>query len=57
MSLALKELGVNKGDVISISSENSLEFSVFASSIFCIGAIVAPLNPNYVEGKKYIKMY
>lgn len=51
LALALQKLGIKKGDVISISSENRFEFTVTAIAVFSLGAITAPLNILYTKCK------
>lgn len=50
-ALALTKLGIKKGDVVSISSENRFEFTVTAIAVILIGAINAPLNVLYSRGE------
>lgn len=50
MAVSLKKLGVKKGDVIAISSENRFEFTVCAIGIMFAGAINATLNVLYSRG-------
>lgn len=45
----LKSVGVQKGDVIGLCSENRLEFPVPLFAAFCLGITVAPLNLTYTE--------
>lgn len=45
----LKSVGVQKGDVIGLCSENRLEFPVPLFAAFCLGVTVAPLNLTYTE--------
>lgn len=42
--------GIKAGDVISICSENRIEFGVTIHATLFLGATVAPLNHSYVEG-------
>lgn len=46
---ALFGAGIKKDDVVSIVSENRLEFIVIAFGTFMLNAVLAPLNPNYSE--------
>jgi acyl-CoA synthetase (AMP-forming)/AMP-acid ligase II len=39
--------GVTAGDVISICSENSLDFVLPVLAAYYVGAACAPLNPSY----------
>ncbi|PNF29545.1 Luciferin 4-monooxygenase [Cryptotermes secundus] len=43
----LRVRGVAIGDVVAICSENSLDFIVPVLATYYIGAICAPMNPNY----------
>ncbi|XP_044258006.1 4-coumarate--CoA ligase 1-like [Tribolium madens] len=47
----LKSIGVKEGDSISVNSENRLEFAVVTVATFFIGAVFAPLNPEYTPGE------
>jgi acyl-CoA synthetase (AMP-forming)/AMP-acid ligase II len=47
----LRVQGVAVGDVVAICSENSLDFIVPVLATYYIGAICAPLNPNYTTRK------
>ncbi|XP_057660898.1 uncharacterized protein LOC130896667 isoform X1 [Diorhabda carinulata] len=40
-------IGIQKGDSISINSENRLEFCLVPVATLFVGAIFAPLNPDY----------
>ena len=46
---ALFRAGIKKGDVVSIVSENRVEFIFIAYGAFMLNAVLAPLNPNYSE--------
>jgi 4-coumarate--CoA ligase len=52
----LQASGITKNDVISIVSENRIEFPVALFAVFLCGATVAPINLTYSE-RKYIKLY
>lgn len=43
--------GVKPGDAISINSENRLEFVIVPLATFLVGAVFAPLNPEYTTGE------
>lgn len=54
MALALKKLGIKKGDVVGIASENRFEFTVTAIAIISIGAVNATFNVLYSRGENFI---
>lgn len=43
------KFGIKSGDVLSICSENRIEFCLTTMAAFLLGAIVAPLNTSYTE--------
>lgn len=43
------KFGIKSGDVLSICSENRIEFCLTTIAAFLLGAIVAPLNTSYTE--------
>ncbi|XP_055587003.1 uncharacterized protein LOC129739547 [Uranotaenia lowii] len=45
----LEALGIKKGSIVAIVSENRLDFSIAAFASFFRNATVVPLNPNYTE--------
>lgn len=47
----LESQGIGLQDSVSINSGNRLEFCVPTVASFCVGAIFAPLNPDYTPGK------
>lgn len=47
----LVELGVKKGDAVTVNSENRIEYVMVPLACFYIGAIFAPLNPDYTSGE------
>lgn len=47
--MALRKNGYGQNTIVSISSENNLQFYIPIISCFYIGAIVAPINQNYTE--------
>lgn len=49
----LKSVGLQKGDVIGLCSENRLEFPIPMFAAFCLGVTVAPLNLTYTEREYY----
>lgn len=49
----LVELGVKKGDAVTVNSENRIEYVMVPLACFYIGAIFAPLNPDYTSGNLY----
>ncbi|XP_012160201.1 luciferin 4-monooxygenase isoform X1 [Ceratitis capitata] len=49
MAHVLKHLGVKSGDVVGLSSENSIRFAIVLYASFAVNASVAPLNVTYSE--------
>ncbi|CAH2045280.1 unnamed protein product, partial [Iphiclides podalirius] len=47
----LKSLGVKRGDIVAICSENRLEFMFTAIGIILCGATVTTLSPQYAKGE------
>lgn len=47
---SLNRLGVKKGEVVAIYSENRIEFIVTIYAIIYIGAIVTFINSGYSKG-------
>lgn len=47
LARGLQGIGVEKGDRISVSLGNNIEFAVATYAIFKLGAILNPLNPNF----------
>lgn len=52
----LRARGVAVGDTVAICSENSLEYILPVLATYYIGAICAPLNPNF-NTRKYQCIY
>lgn len=48
-----ENFGIKSGDVISICSENRIEFAITVHAILLLGATIAPLNYSYIESKLY----
>lgn len=48
--------GIKAGDVISVCSENRIEFAVTIHATLLIGATIAPLNNSYIEGMFMIQL-
>lgn len=48
---ALREIGVQQNDLISIVSDNRHEYVPIAFGILCLNAILAPVNYSYTERK------
>ncbi|CAH1373792.1 hypothetical protein MTP99_015171 [Tenebrio molitor] len=46
-----KQMGIGVGDTVSVNSENRLEFCVVPVAAFFVGAVFAPLNPDYTPGE------
>lgn len=47
LARGLQSIGVKKGDRVSISLGNNIEFAVATYAIFKLGAILNPLNPSF----------
>lgn len=54
LAVALQELGLKKGDVVSLSSENRFEFTVASLAIIYCGGILSTLNVTYSPGMIFI---
>lgn len=50
VAVSLTRMGIKKGDVIAIFSENRMEFWSTAIGIFCTGAVVTMINNMYTKG-------
>lgn len=55
MARVLYGAGVRQNDVISIISENRLEYPAIVFGAFYLSAIVAPVNVTYTERKLIFK--
>lgn len=51
LASALQELGLKKGDVVALSSENRFEFTVASLAIIYCGGVLSTLNVTYSPGK------
>ncbi|KAJ2953351.1 hypothetical protein O0L34_g941 [Tuta absoluta] len=51
LAVALRKLGLKKGDVVSLSSENRLEFPPTALAILYCGGVISTLNVTYSPGE------
>lgn len=49
----LLSLDIKKGDVICLAAENRLETPIITFACYCIGAIIAPINPTYSRGNHF----
>lgn len=47
LARGLQSVGVNKGDRVSVSLGNNIEFAIATYAIFKLGAILNPLNPSF----------
>lgn len=47
------KFNIKSGDVISICSENRIEFSIVIHATLYLGATIAPLNHSYVAGNTF----
>lgn len=50
-AVSLQKLGLKKGDVVTLSSENRFEFTVTALAVMYNGAILSTLNVLYAPGE------
>lgn len=51
LALTLQELGLKKGDVVSLSSENRFEFIVTSLAVIYCGGVLSTLNITYSPGE------
>lgn len=51
VALSLTNMGVKKGDIIAICSENRQEYFNVVVGIMCSGATVTPVNMGYTKRK------
>lgn len=51
LATTLRKLGLKKGDVVGLSSENRFEFIVAALAVTYCGGILSTLNITYTPGK------
>ena len=51
MAQVMRHLGVQSNDVISLCSENRVEYAITMCGAFALNATVAPLNVTYTERK------
>ncbi|KAF2171793.1 hypothetical protein M409DRAFT_18026 [Zasmidium cellare ATCC 36951] len=51
LARGLQSIGVKKGDRVSVSLGNNIEFAVATYAIFKLGAILNPLNPSFNAGQ------
>lgn len=52
LAVSLRKLGLKKGDVVGLSSENRFEFVVAALAVIYCGGVLSTLNITYTPGKK-----
>lgn len=45
-----RDNGIKPGDIVSVSSENRIEFSLVPVAGYFVGATFAPFNPEYTAG-------
>ena len=55
VALGLTSRGIKMGNVISICSENSIDFILPVLAACYVGAVCAPLNPTYTTRKYDVK--
>lgn len=51
LAAKLRQLGVKKGDVVTLSAENRFEFISAALAVTYCGAVLSTLNITYSPGK------
>ncbi|EXJ91325.1 hypothetical protein A1O1_04437 [Capronia coronata CBS 617.96] len=51
LARGLQSLGVKKGDRVSVSLGNNLEFATITYALFKLGAILVPLNPAFTASQ------
>lgn len=51
LARCMKEYGIVKNDVVSVVSENRLEYPAIVFAAIYLGATVAPINLTYTESK------
>ncbi|XP_045453178.1 4-coumarate--CoA ligase 1 [Melitaea cinxia] len=51
LAVALQELGLKKGDVVALSSENRFEFTVASLAVIYCGGVLSTLNVTYSPGE------
>lgn len=51
LARGLQSIGVKKGDRVSVSLGNNIEFAIATYAIFKLGAILNPLNPSFNAGQ------
>nr|XP_032521112.1 4-coumarate--CoA ligase 1-like isoform X1 [Danaus plexippus plexippus] len=51
LAVALQELGLQKGDVVSLSCENRFEFTVASLAVIFAGGVLSTLNVTYSPGE------
>lgn len=56
LAVSLQKLGLQKGDVVSLSSENRFEFTVAALAVMYCGGALSTLNITYSPGKREFRV-
>ncbi|GBP24318.1 Luciferin 4-monooxygenase [Eumeta japonica] len=51
LAVALQRLGLKKGDVVSLASENRFEFTVASLAVMYAGGVLSTLNITYTPGE------
>ncbi|CAH2094573.1 unnamed protein product [Euphydryas editha] len=51
LAVALQDLGLKKGDVVALSSENRFEFTVASLAVIYCGGVLSTLNVTYSPGE------
>lgn len=51
LAVKLQQLGLRKGDVVTLSSENRFEFVIAALAVTFSGGVLSTLNITYSPGK------
>lgn len=55
-AVGLQSMGLNRGDVVGICSENRPEFVTAVMGAICCGAVVTVLNPQYNAGYNKVNL-
>lgn len=57
LAVSLQKLGLKKGDLVALSSENRFEFTVASLAVLYCGGVLSTLNITYSPGNYYSIMY
>lgn len=53
LAASLQKLGLKKGDIVALSSENRFEFTVASVAVLYCGGVLSTLNITYSPGNYY----